>query len=545
MKHIFYPFILSFYAFYLPDAVFAQINPQVEWQRCYGGTDVDGYNPLHDHMIIQTSDGGYVFVAQVRSNDGDVSGNHKDGIGNFEDDIWLVKTTSAGNILWQKCFGGGATETPENIIQTKDNGFLICGQTASHDGDVTNNHPGSTFGTTDAWVVKTDSAGMLEWQQCLGGNSGDEILNSVVEVNDGYIGVGFSTSLEEGWFSHGGIDAFIVKFNSIGEKWHKLIGGSWADIANSVIATSDNAYIFTGSTNSSDGDVNGFHGTHSTVDILTVKFDSLGQILWQKCYGGSSNEVGNCIISSPKGYLIGGYTTSSDGDVLGLHGDQDGWIVEIDSNGTLLDQHCFGGSKRDMISSIIQSKDGNFAFAGVTNSIDGDLSNMHRVISDSTDAWVGAFSADWELRWQKTMGGSRDDGFYSIAETSDDGFILNGKTESNNNDVVGNHGLSDIWNVKLSNPIDRIESANREVVFLNPYPNPSTNEISMAINSLKAVNQVKFYNLLGSEVFPSYHVDGSLMSADISHLPGGIYFIKFFFVNSNILQTSVFVHSLR
>ena len=559
MKLIIFSFILSFSVLSVSDAVFAQLSPTIEWKQCYGGAKIEGFNPLHDHTILQTSDGGYVFIGETESNDGDVSGNHKDSIGNYLYDIWLVKISTSGNILWQKCFGGTSHETPTCLIQTRDGGFLVSGQSRSHDGDVTNNGGGwpigsNQFGGIDAWVFKTDSLGELKWNLCIGGRSGWQILNSVIEVDDGFIGVGSTSSKEEGWNLHGtfGDDALIVKFNSKGEMWHKLIGGSSGDIANAVIAASDSTYIFVGLTNSNDGDISGFHGlTSATVDILAVKFDSNGKIIWQKCYGSSSHESNaNCIIATPKGYMIAGYTylvngfkDTGSGDISGYHGATDGWIVEIDSNGTLIDQHCFGGSGYDNINSIVQTKEGNFAFAGVTFSTDGDLSDLHRAKSDSSDAWVGEFSSDWKLNWEKTLGGSGTDGFYSIALTSDDGFILNGKTESNNNDVAGNHGLSDIWNVKLSKPLSRVELANEDAVFINPYPNPCSNEIQMKIYSVKAINQIQFYNLLGVQEFPSYHIDGSVVRVNISELPEGIYFLTVSFINSNIVQTGKFIHS--
>ncbi len=552
MKHIIFSFILGFSCLSAHNAVFAQLSPKIEWQRCYGGTKIDGFNPLQGHTILQTSDGGYVFIGETESNDGDVSGNHKDSIGNYLYDIWLVKTTPSGSILWQKCFGGTSHETPASLIQTRDGGFLIFGQSRSHDGDVTNNGTGwpvgsNQFGGEDAWVFKTDSLGELKWNLCIGGRSGWQILNSVIETKNGFIGVGSTSSNEEGWPLHGALggDALVVKFNSQGEVWHKLIGGSGGDDANDVIAASDSTYIFVGYTSSNDYDISCAHvPTQATLNMLAVKFDSDGKILWQKCYGGSTKvSIANCIIGTPKGYMLGGYTTSTDGDVSGMHGAQDGWIVEIDSGGTLIDQHCFGGSGYDYINSIVQTKEGNFAFAGITFSTDGDLSDLHRDKSDSSDAWVGEFSPGWKLNWEKALGGTATDGFYSIARTSDNGFILNGKTESNNNDVAGNHGLSDIWNVKLSKPVSRVESTNENAVFINPYPNPSATEIQMKINSVKPINQIQFYNLLGIQTFPSYHIDGLVVRVNISELPEGIYFLTVSFINSNIVQTGKFVHS--
>ena len=110
----------------------------IEWQKCLGGTDWDDVNPIQ-----QTSDGGFIVAGFTESNDGDVSGNH----GN--DDAWVVKLNSLGDIEWQKCLGGTIDDRACSIQQTSDGGFIVTGFTYSNDGDVSGNH-----GYSDYWVVK-------------------------------------------------------------------------------------------------------------------------------------------------------------------------------------------------------------------------------------------------------------------------------------------------------------------------------------------------------------------------------------------------------
>ena len=89
-------------------------------------------------------------------------------------DIWVVRIDFGGNIIWQKCLGGGAGESSYYLLQAEDMGFFVVGVTQSTNGDITNNH--SHPGKHDIWVVKLTGEGELEWQQCFGGDR-DEMVN--------------------------------------------------------------------------------------------------------------------------------------------------------------------------------------------------------------------------------------------------------------------------------------------------------------------------------------------------------------------------------
>jgi hypothetical protein len=149
-------------------------------------------------------------VGQSYSNDGDVSGNHG---GNG--DAWIVKLNSIGEIQWQKCLGGSNLDIAGAIQPTSDDGYVMAGYTHSNDGDVSGNHGGND----DAWVVKLNSTGEIQWQKCLGGSGDDQAFDIQPTADGGYIMVGQSSS-NDGDVSgnHGGNgDAWIVKLNSTGE----------------------------------------------------------------------------------------------------------------------------------------------------------------------------------------------------------------------------------------------------------------------------------------------------------------------------------------
>jgi hypothetical protein len=120
--------------------------------------------------------------------------------------------------------------------------------------------------------------------------------------------------------------------------------------------------------------------------------------------------------------------------------------VKLSATGAIQWQKCLGGSGWDVATSIQQTSDGGFIVAGRTNSNDGDVTGNH----GNDDFWVVKLSATGEIQWQKSLGGSNDDWATSIQQTSDGGFIVAGSTDSNDGDVTGNHGNDDFWVAKLS-----------------------------------------------------------------------------------------------
>ena len=132
----------------------------IEWQRCFGGSDHDGTTALHEMTD------GYLVSAYAYSNDGDVSGWHGDV------DIWVLKLDFDGNIIWSNCYGGSKAEMSNSFLPSPNGDFHIVGCTSSNDGDVSGNHTMSEY-DYDIWLIHVSSEGELLSQQCIGGR-GDE-----------------------------------------------------------------------------------------------------------------------------------------------------------------------------------------------------------------------------------------------------------------------------------------------------------------------------------------------------------------------------------
>ena len=361
-------------------------------------------------------------------------------------DAWIVKLNPKGSIEWQKCFDPSGSYTVSSIWQTNDGGYITAGSTRSK--NIERHH-----GKVDAWIMKLNPKGNIEWEKCFGGSS-DDHASPIQQTDDGgYIFAGLTISNDGDVSGHHGIgipDAWVVKLDSSGTiDWQKCYGGSGIEWVRSIQQTSDGGYIFAGLTYSNDGDVTGFHSSSKKIgdpDVWVMKINSTGNIEWQKCLGGSENDEANSIRqTSDGGFIVAGKTRSDDGDVSGNHG-QDAWVVKLNPKGNIEWQKCLGGSWRDEAYSIQQTNDGGFIIAGETMSDDGDVSGNH----GDVDAWVVKLNPKGDIEWQKCLGGSENDVARSIHQMSDGGYIVAGSTSSNDGDVSGNHGKSDAWIVKLA-----------------------------------------------------------------------------------------------
>lgn len=302
-------------------------------------------------------------------------------------------------------------------------------------------------GGRDGWVIKLNSLGDIQWQKSYGGSDIDN-FDSVYQLTDGtYIISGTSYS-NNGDLSgnHGSADMWILNLDANGDiLWQKLYGGSEFDGAPSIQQTMDGGYIVAAYAYSTDGDVTQNLGN---CDYWILKLNSTGNILWQKSYGGSDVEIPTSIQQTADGgYVVAGETFSNDGDIIGFKGESDYWVVKLDSNGNFEWQSTLGGSGIEYPDKIQQTDDGGFIVSGYAFSNDGDVVGNH----GASDYWVVKLSSTGDIQWKKALGGSSNEYNGSIHQTSDGGYIVTSYSYSNDGDVFGNHGSTDAWVVRLNN----------------------------------------------------------------------------------------------
>lgn len=353
-------------------------NNELEWQKTYGGTEDERGN-----QIIQTEDGGFAIIGFSFSSDGDLTENAglqdywlvkldnngniswqktfgyqgadsgtsviqtndqgylisgildvtaSGGLGNSSreaenlhagGDYWVLKLNPSGEIEWSQYFGGNFTDTPEGIIQTDDNGFIIVGGSDSDDTDISSN-----IGSYDFWVIRISETGNLIWEKSFGGDQIDE-ARGIVNSNDGNFIIAGDTRSSDNDISNnnGAADLWLIKISPNGDLiWEKTIGGSSFDVSRSIVVTDDNGFLLAGSSRSSDGDVSENKGQN---DAWIVKVDNNGNLLWETTVGGSNIDFAYGVVQLVNKSIIAvGDSTSNDGDILDNKGFTDALVIK-------------------------------------------------------------------------------------------------------------------------------------------------------------------------------------------------------------------------
>jgi hypothetical protein len=184
-----------------------------------------------------------------------------------ENDYWVIKTDDAGNIQWQKNYGGSKADNPTSVIEY-GNGYVICGASKSVDGNLNKNN-----GWEDYWIIRTDDTGKIEWQKTLGGSYPDSATCIIQSYGGGFVIAGYSFSKGTGdvYFNWGGCDYWILKLDDTGKiEWNRILGGSDDDKLTSIIQTKDGNYVAIGNSKSTDRDITENYGAQ---DIWIVKLD--------------------------------------------------------------------------------------------------------------------------------------------------------------------------------------------------------------------------------------------------------------------------------
>jgi predicted secreted protein len=306
--------------------VLAQEPPESEWSKTFGGLGDD-----FGMSVQQTSDGGYVIAGATNSS------TTSNGTG--AQDLWLIKTDSNGNKVWDKTFGGSSDDAGWSVQQTSDGGYVVAGYTSSYG-----------VGGDDVWLIKTDSNGNKVWDKTFDGTSDDGGMSVQQTSDGGYVVAGYTSS-----YGAGGWDVWLIKTDSNGNKvWDKTFGGTSDDMGVSVQQTSDGGYVIAGFTSS--------YGAGGE-DVWLIKTDSNGRKVRDKTFGGTSIDGAISIQqTSDGGYVIAGATFSHGA------GRGDVWLIKTDSNGRKLWDETFGGSSNDRGMSVQQTSDGGYVVAGGTSS---------------------------------------------------------------------------------------------------------------------------------------------------------------------------------
>jgi hypothetical protein len=287
----------------------------VLWSRKFGGSGADfGFS------VQPTADRGYVCAGRTSSSNGQVSGQHGGA------DAWVFKINSEGTMQWQRCLGGSGDETALSLAATGDGGGVMAGQVGSSDGDLSGV---PRLAGKDMWVVKltpSGSSATIDWQRADLGGGGEDIATSVQVVSNEAI-VAFQVSTTSN--STDGKVAKLSMGTGSPTGTSILLGNSQRDEINYLQPTSDGGYILAGTTESTN--VPGYKGAS---DAWVIKLNASLNVEWQKAFGGSGIDQGNCIRPLDQGYILVGFASSTNnGDVPNGKGNYDVFVVKMNATG--------------------------------------------------------------------------------------------------------------------------------------------------------------------------------------------------------------------
>jgi hypothetical protein len=277
----------------------------IEWEKSFGFSGHD-----HSYDLLQTADGGFFFVGfldiTAALSDGTYNkGNSitRHGVGEF----WGTKIDANGNLEWRSYYGGTNNDRAHAVVEADDGSFVMAGFSESDDYDVSN-----TRGSYDFWVIKLSVAGELLWERSFGG-SGIEVAYDITKTDDGaYVITGntFSTDMDVS-INHGESDVWLIKVDDNGKLlWEKTFGGSQFDAAQGLSTTKDGGFIIAGNSKSNDGDTKENNGEN---DIWLIKTDREGNLIWQGSFGGSGLDYGfDAVENQDKSILLVGESSGND-----------------------------------------------------------------------------------------------------------------------------------------------------------------------------------------------------------------------------------------
>ena len=252
------------------------------WTKHYGNSAIG----VTGNSVQQTMDGGFIIVATLSSN---------------SNDVYLIKIDFTGDTLWTKTFGGSNTDYGNSVQQTTDGGYIIAGETWTN-----------TAGSSDAYLIKTNSNGDTLWTKKYGGTDGEH-ANEVRQTNDGgYV------------FCGGNGNIYVVKTDANGGiVWQNSYGGISHDDGFSIKQTPDNGYVIAGQIDHYSSAIMNY-----VADACLLKLRANGTQEWNRNFGPL---LGN---PSP---TYGTYVSlTADGGYIMTGVNQFAYLIKTDSSGTIL-----------------------------------------------------------------------------------------------------------------------------------------------------------------------------------------------------------------
>jgi hypothetical protein len=421
----------------------------ISWQRTIGGNNSDKLSKM-----ITTADGGAILCGYSNS---DISGDKLQNSLNGSYDFWVVKISQTGVTQWSKTYGGTDRDLNPSIIQTSDGGYLLGGSSVSPASSTkSENAINQSF---DYWVLKLDRSGNIVWDNTIGGIQFEKFA-TVLETSTAYFVCGSSNSTisNDKTIDNEGSslwpDYWVIKMTKSGAvMWDSVYGSTNRDELTAAVVATDGGIVLGGSSYSPRGGDKKVDYIGNN-DFWIIKIDSLGNRVWDRTLGGSLSDYLTSIdVVGNIGFVFGGYSNSpaSFNKTDSCRGGTDYWIIRTDKSGLPLWDKTFGGGKEDYLTSVkyISSK---YLLGGYSNS--GNSGDKTMASKGGWDFWTLQLDKNGNIEQQYDWGGTGDD-YLSDYVPNGTEYMLAGTSNSPKGKdkkagTVGNTGNNDYWVFKLS-----------------------------------------------------------------------------------------------
>jgi hypothetical protein len=470
-------------------------------QKGFGGTG-DDFLKRYEDTVHNTN----FYVGSSNSNASFDKGEDSRG-GN---DIWIIKTDSINNFLWDKTIGGTSSDVGSNCIILNNKIYIIGSSKSPISGEKTMD----SFGENDAWLVVLDLDGNILWQKQYGGLLNDYLSIINLLPNGNFILGGSSESIPSSSIGNktspnvGGLDFWLLEISPLNGDiiQQKTIGSANDDNFGTLkIGFSNNIIVKGSALEGASGDKTdaGYGNENMWVVILDHQFN----ILQDKCFGGGLelgytggiDVVNNSIFfTCTSSSVVNGNKTAPN------RGSYDYWVVKTDTNLNIIWDQTYGGNSGDIAVNIEYAAWNKLVVSGQSSSgINGNKSTPNYGL---TDIWFLVLNEiDGSIVSQKTYGGWLEDlsGNVRKSEKDETKLILESRSKSttNGNKTTTNHGGYDYWMVELdASDFLATEELDTEGAYISVYPNPYSEQVNFKLEQLKEAVTLSIATLDGKIV---------------------------------------------
>lgn len=531
------------------------INAQnFEWVNSVGSTGFDSGND-----IVLDSNGNIYSIGRFSNTaDFDSSSGVYNVTSNGNEDVFVQKMDSSGNLVWVKSFGGLYNDNAFKIILDNSNNIYISGafqDTVDFDpGPGISNYTAVTY--TDSFILKLDNNGNLLWVNTFGGTGYDyafsirlDNIGNLYCVGQFQYTVDFDSSAAiYNLTANGNTDIFILKLDYSGNfNWVKKIGNSsnWEQSYSLHIDENNNLFItgvFFGTV-----DFNPGTGVFNLVsvggrDVFVLKLDSSGNFLLAKSFGSISDDFGYSIKVDSTGniFTVGYFQNTVDFDPnsgvynLSSNGSYDIFIHKMDSNGNLVWVRTFGSNDYDSAANLFLDNSGNSFITGSFNgTVDFDPSIGTAVLTSfgNNDIYVLKLDSSGNFVWAKSYGNTDNDGGTSVYVDNNENVYITGNFSNNvnfdpglTNEIKNSIGNADIFILKLNqNSLGLTDVNDNKNIIV--YPNPTSGLVKVKVNDNENNLDISLNDITGKTIFTK-HFD--IFNSTEFNIEGenGIYFLN-------------------